>query len=120
MGDERKTDCCLARFRLCPVRTILVPGSGLGETGVRAILATCAIALAIVAVAFGIIHYSVRAHEFKVAIPASNALDLRVFGMAAESLRTQRAPIRIEVVTADNTKAALDLLEAGKVKLAVV
>jgi TRAP-type uncharacterized transport system substrate-binding protein len=87
---------------------------------VRAILATCAIALAIVAVAFGIIHYSVRAHEFKVAIPASNALDLRVFGMAAESLRTQRAPIRIEVVTADNTKAALDLLEAGKVKLAVV
>ena len=35
-------------------------------------------------------------------------------------LRNQRAPVRIEVVTTENPKAALEALEAGKVKLAVV
>ena len=53
-------------------------------------------------------------------MPAGNTLDQRVFGLAAEMLRTQRAPVRIEVVTVENTKAALEALEAGKVKLAVV
>jgi len=76
--------------------------------------------LAALAVALGVVHLALRPNEFKVAIPSADTVDQRVFGLAAEALRTQRAPVRIEVVTADNAKAALDLLESGKVKLAVV
>ena len=35
-------------------------------------------------------------------------------------LRAQRAPVRLELVKTENTKAALEDLEAGKVNLAVV
>ena len=86
----------------------------------RAFFTIFAIALAVLAVVLGIVHFAIRAHEFKVAIPAANAVDHRVFKLAAEMLRSQRAPVRIEVVTAETTKAALEALESGKVKLAVV
>lgn len=86
----------------------------------RPFLATFAAVLAILAVTLGIVHLAARPNAFKVAIAANNAVDQRVFGMAAETLRAQRAPVRIEVVVADNAKAALEMLEAGKVKLAVV
>jgi TRAP-type uncharacterized transport system substrate-binding protein len=86
----------------------------------RTILATCAIVLAVVAAILGVAHYGLRPTEFKVAIPAADTLDQRVFGLAADTLRTQRAPVRIEVVMVESPKAALEQLEAGKVKLAVV
>ena len=86
----------------------------------RAFLTIFAIALAVLAVVLGIVHFALRPAEFKIAIPAANAVDHRVFKLAAEMLRSQRAPVRLDVVTAETPKAALDALEAGKVKLAVV
>ena len=86
----------------------------------RAFFKVFAIVLAVLAVVLGIVHFALRAREFKVAIPAANTVDHRVFKLAAEMLRSQRAPVRIEVVTVENPKAALEALEAGKVKLAVV
>lgn len=86
----------------------------------RAFFKVFAIVLAGLAVTLAIVHFAWRVHEFKVAIPTANAVDHRVFNLAAETLRGQRAPVRIEVVTVENAKAALEALEAGKVKLAVV
>jgi TRAP-type uncharacterized transport system substrate-binding protein len=87
---------------------------------VRAFLGTCAAVLAALAVALGIVHLALRPNAFKIAIAANDTVDQRLFGLAAETLRTQRAPVRIEVVAAHNAKAALEMLETGKVKLAVV
>jgi TRAP-type uncharacterized transport system substrate-binding protein len=86
----------------------------------RAFFKVFAIVLAVVAAVLGIAHFVLRAHEYKIAIPAADTIDHRVFNLAAETLRHQRAPVRIEVVTVENPKAALEALEAGKVKLAVV
>lgn len=86
----------------------------------RAFLATAAVVLAILAAGLGVAHFVLRPAEFKVAIPASNALDTRLFGAAAELLRNQRTPVRLEVVPSASTKEAMDALEAGKVKLAVL
>ena len=86
----------------------------------RTFLTTSAVVLAILAIVLGVAHFALRPNEFKVAIPAADTLDQRVFGFAADTLRTQRAPVRIEVVMVESPKAALDMLEAGKVKLAVV
>jgi TRAP-type uncharacterized transport system substrate-binding protein len=76
--------------------------------------------LAVVAAILGVAHFGLRPAEFKIAIPATDTLDQRVFGTAADMLRAQRATVRIEVVSVENAKAALEQLEAGKVKLAVV
>jgi TRAP-type uncharacterized transport system substrate-binding protein len=86
----------------------------------RLVLTVCAIVLAVMAVAVGASYFALKPTEFKVAVPASNTLDQRVIGQAAEMLRAQRAPVRLELVTSENTRAALDALEAGKVNLAVV
>jgi TRAP-type uncharacterized transport system substrate-binding protein len=86
----------------------------------RIFLRICAILLAITAVAIGSGYLALRPTELKVAVPASNALDQRVIGQAAEMLRAQRAPVRLELVTSENTKAALEALEARRVHLAVV
>lgn len=86
----------------------------------RTILTTCAVVLALLAIGLGVAHFALRPNEFKVAIPTGDTIDQRVFGLAADMFRTQRAPVRIEVVMVESAKAALDLLEAGKVKLAVV
>jgi TRAP-type uncharacterized transport system substrate-binding protein len=87
---------------------------------VRAFLAACAVALAALAVVAGVVHFAVRPTQFVVAIPAGNTLDQRVFGQAADMLRTARAPVRIEVVTVENSKTALEQLGAKKVQLAVL
>lgn len=86
----------------------------------RAFLGAATVVLAILAAVLGVVHFALRPTEFKVAVPVSNTLDTRVFGLAAEMLRNQRAPVRLEVVPAESTKAALEALDAGKVKLAVV
>jgi len=87
---------------------------------VRAFLAACAVALAALAVIAGIVHLAVRPTMFKVAIPAGNTLDQRVFGQASDMLRTARAPVRIDVEVVENGKTALEQLGSGKVQLAVL
>ncbi|MEJ0077365.1 MAG: TAXI family TRAP transporter solute-binding subunit [Alphaproteobacteria bacterium] len=86
----------------------------------RAFLAACAVALAALAVVAGVVHFAVRPTSFKVAIPSANTLDQRVFGQAGDMLRTARAPVRIDVVTVENGKAALEQMAAGKAELAVL
>ena len=86
----------------------------------RAFLTACAVALAALAIVAGVVHLALRPSEFKVAVPAGNTLDQRVFGQAADMLRAARAPIRLEVVVAENGKIALEQLDAGKVQLAVL
>ena len=86
----------------------------------RAFLTAFAIVLAVLAAAVGVVYFAWRAEEFKIAIPAANTIDHRVFNLAAETLRSQRAPVRLDVVTVETPNAALEALEAGKVKLAVV
>jgi TRAP-type uncharacterized transport system substrate-binding protein len=86
----------------------------------RTFLAICTVVLALTAVAIGTTYFAFRPVEFKVAVTKSNALDQKVIGAAAEMLRAQRAPVRLELVVSDSTKAALESLEAGTVNLAVV
>ena len=86
----------------------------------RAFLAVCAVALAALAAVAGVVHLAVRPASFKIAVPATNTLDQRVFGQAADMFRTARAPVRIEVVTVENGKTAIEQLNAGKVQLAVL
>lgn len=86
----------------------------------HAFLTACAIVLALVSAAVGVSYVVLRPTELRVAIPASNTVDKRLFGVAAEMLRAQRSPVRLELVAAESAKAALDALEAGSVNLAVV
>jgi TRAP-type uncharacterized transport system substrate-binding protein len=86
----------------------------------RAILTTCAAVLAVLAIVLGVVHFAVRPTNFKVAVLASDTLDQRMFGSAADMLRTARAPVRLEVVVTENAKAATEALDGGKVQLAVV
>lgn len=86
----------------------------------RLLLTACAVVLALMTIAVGASYFALKPTEFKVAVPASNTLDQRVIGQAAEMLRAQRAPVRLELVTSENTEAALAELESGKVNLAVV
>jgi len=79
-----------------------------------------ALLLAAITVAVGVTFISLRPTELKVAVPESNTLDTKVFRLASETLRTQRASVRLEMVSVANTKVALEQLEAGKVHLAVV
>jgi TRAP-type uncharacterized transport system substrate-binding protein len=84
------------------------------------VLTVCAIVLAVLSAAVGVSYLVLQPSELRVAIPSSNPLDKRLFGAAAEMLRAQRAPVRIEAITSESTKVALDALEAGRVDLAVV
>jgi len=86
----------------------------------RIFLVFCAILLAAVTIAIGASYFALRPNEFKVAVPATDPIDQRVFGLAADSLRTQRAPVRLEVVPVEKSKDAMDALEADKVNLAIV
>lgn len=85
----------------------------------RIFLTACAFLLAAIAVAGGVVHFALRPTELKVAVPTADSVDQRIFGMAADMLRSQRAPVRIEMVPVENTKAAMEALENGKVHLAV-
>jgi TRAP-type uncharacterized transport system substrate-binding protein len=86
----------------------------------RAFLATCTVVLAIIAIVIGASYVVLHPTALKVAVPASDPIDQRVFGAAAEMLNTQRAPVRLELVTIDGTQKALEALESRKVDLAVV
>lgn len=86
----------------------------------RAFFAACAVALAAFAAVAGVVHFALRPASYKVAVPAGNTLDQRVFGQAAEMLRNMRTPVRIEVVTVENGNTAIEQLDAGKVQLAVL
>jgi TRAP-type uncharacterized transport system substrate-binding protein len=78
-----------------------------------------ALLLAIVAATGAIVHFAFRPTELKIAVPATDALNQRVFGMASEMLRTARAPVRLEMVSVDSPKSAMEALERGTVNFAV-
>ena len=86
----------------------------------RMLLVLCAIILGAATVAIGTTYFALRPQELRVAVPATDPIDLRVVGTAGYLLRSQRAPIRLVLVQVANTKDATDALEAGKVDLAVV
>jgi TRAP-type uncharacterized transport system substrate-binding protein len=86
----------------------------------RAVLAACTVVLAVVAIVIGASYVVLHPTVLKVAVPASDPIDQRVFGAVAEMLNTQRAPVRIELVPVDGTQIALEALESRKVNLAVV
>lgn len=86
----------------------------------RIFLTTCAIVLALLTVGLGVAHFVLHPPGMKIAVPASDVVDQRVFSLVAETLRSQLTRVRIEMVTVENAKAAMEALESGKVKLAVV
>jgi len=86
----------------------------------RILLVLCAIILGAVTIAIGTTYFALRPQELRVAVPATDPIDLRVIGTAGYLLRSQRAPIRLVLVQVNNTKEATDALEAGKVDLAIV
>ena len=86
----------------------------------RILLILCAIILGAVTIAIGTTYFALRPQELRVAVPATDPIDLRVIGTAGYLLRSQRAPIRLVLVQVDKTKDATDALEAGKVDLAIV
>lgn len=85
----------------------------------RVFLRVFALLLAIVAATGAIVHFAFRPTELKIAVPATDALNQRVFGMASEMLRTARAPVRLEMVSVDSPKSAMEALERGTVNFAV-
>jgi TRAP-type uncharacterized transport system substrate-binding protein len=85
----------------------------------RAFLRVFALLLAIVAIAGGVSYFALHPTELKIAVPAADPIDQRIFGMAADLLRSQRAPVRIEMVPVENVKAAMEALENNTVHLAV-
>jgi len=78
-----------------------------------------ALLLAVVAATGAIVHFAFRPTELKIAVPATDALNQRVFGMASEMLRTARAPVRLEMVSVDSPRSAMEALEKGTVNFAV-
>ena len=86
----------------------------------RVFLAACTVVLAIIAIGIGASYVALRPTVLKVAVPASDPIDQRVIGAAAEMLNAQRAPVRIEMVPVGDTQIALEALESLKVNLAVV
>lgn len=85
----------------------------------RVFLRIFALLLAVVAATGAIVHFAFRPTELKIAVPATDALNQRVFGLAADALRTQRAPVRLEMVSVDSPKSAMEALEKGTVHFAV-
>lgn len=85
----------------------------------RIFLRVFALLLAIVAATGAIVHFAFRPTELKIAVPVTDALNQRVFGMASEMLRTARAPVRLEMVSVDSPKSAMEALEKGTVNFAV-
>jgi TRAP-type uncharacterized transport system substrate-binding protein len=90
------------------------------EEALRVFLTVSALVLAMTAAAVGMSYLALRPTVLKVAIPATDPLDQRVFGLAADLLRQQRAPIRLEPVTVDTTKDAMESLDNDRVHLAVM
>lgn len=61
-----------------------------------------------------------RPVRLKVAIQAADHVDQKLFGLAADGLRTQRAGVRLEVVVKDNAEEVATALEKQQVQLAVL
>ena len=97
------------------------PSANIGWSQVlRILLLLCAIILGAVTIAIGTTYFALRPQELRVAVPATDPIDLRMIGTAGYLLRSQRAPIRLVLVQVDKTKDATDALEAGKADLAIL
>jgi TRAP-type uncharacterized transport system substrate-binding protein len=79
-----------------------------------------AIVLALATVAIGVVFVVNRPKLLRVAIVNSDGYDQRLFGVAADALRTTRAPIRLQTVTVADAAAATAAVDQREVELAVV
>ena len=86
----------------------------------RHVLRVVAVVLALVTLAIGVFFAAHRPALLRVAIANSDGYDQRLFGAAADILRTARAPIRLETVLADDAAAATAAVDQRKADLAVV
>ena len=73
-------------------------------------------AAAVAATSYGYL----RPVKLKVAIPVADTIDQKLFGLAADALRTQRAPVRLEIVVKENAEEVATALERQQVQLAVL
>ena len=80
----------------------------------RVFLAACTVVLALIALGIGASYVALRPTVLKVAVPASDPIDQRVIGAAAEMLNAQRAPVRIEMVPVGDTQLALEALNRSR------
>ncbi len=76
--------------------------------------------LAMTAAAIGGVYVFNRPQVLRVAIPANDTFDLRLFGAAADALRAQSAQVRFELIAVADANAAASALDTQKAELAVM
>jgi TRAP-type uncharacterized transport system substrate-binding protein len=86
----------------------------------RAFLEVVAVILALAAAAAAGGYFLLRPTVLRLAIPASDVVDQRIFAAAAEQLRAQGAPIRLHVDVSKRSDDVLQALDRRKVDLAVI
>jgi TRAP-type uncharacterized transport system substrate-binding protein len=85
----------------------------------RSILIACAVALGVVAVALGAGYVIGLPVTLKLAVPTNDTASRKLLETAAEQFRSQRRPLRLEIVPAADPAAALAAVEQGHADLAV-
>jgi TRAP-type uncharacterized transport system substrate-binding protein len=88
--------------------------------GLRAFFFGSAILLACASLAILGSYFALQPTMLRIAIPSNNLVDLRIFGAAAELLRSQRTSIRLEFVTKESSAEAQTALDRRDVHLAVL
>ena len=85
----------------------------------RTVLAIVAVALGAVALLLGAGYILTLPTTLRLAVPDHDTASRRLFETAAENFKTQRLPIRLAIVSAPDSAAALIALEKGNADLAV-
>lgn len=88
--------------------------------GLRAFFFGSAILLACTALAIGGSYFALQPTVLRMAIPVTDLTDLRIFGTAAEILRSHRTSLRLEFVSKPDQAEAQAALERREVHLAVL
>src|SRR5688572_6468542 len=79
-----------------------------------------AVFFALTAGAIGGVYLVNRPQLLRIAIPAGDTYDLRLFGAAADAMRAQGAQVRFELIAVGDANAALGALDLQTADLAVV
>jgi TRAP-type uncharacterized transport system substrate-binding protein len=87
---------------------------------VRSVLTVIAIVLAVATAVLGASYLALQPTVLRIAVPATNTFDQRLFQAAADMLQAQRAPVQFKFVTAATETAAFTLLDRREVDLAVL
>ena len=88
--------------------------------GLRAFFFGSAILFACAALGVGGSYFALQPTTLRMAIPAGDVIDLRIFGTAAELLRSHRTSLRLEFVSKESAAEAAAALERREVQLAVL